>query len=224
MDGRNRKDLERLMAELADLHKDVHRDDPLPANEMEAQAAVVQLALQRTVMNLLTNGCDPKIVELALFMSWRRLIALTAGFDDEAMDVPFEQSLAVAAKLMRTITAEIVDDGPSPQMARLGDMVSVLKASYLDTAHDTLSQAQVSAQSEVVNITLVRVIGLLLDRDLHVTMVQNVLLYFWLRLSTINANVDEALFQKIERNWPDILYRFNPAFIDFLDDPNRAFH
>jgi len=217
-------DLDRLMADLAELHEDIHRDDAMPADETEAQAVVGQIALQRTITNLLSNGCDPKIVELALFSNWRRLIALTAGFEDEAMDKPFDQSLAVAAKLMRSIACASNEEGPSPEMARLGGMVSTLKASYHDTARDTLSHAQVSAQSEAVNIALVRVIGLLLNQDLRVSLVQDLLLYFWLRLSTINASVDEALFQKIERNWPDVLYRFNPAFIDFLDDPDQALH
>jgi hypothetical protein len=46
-------------------------------------------------------------------------------------------------------------------------------------------------------------------------LVANVFLYYWLRASTINANVPEPFFQTLERHWDMVVERV-AAFVDTL--------
>ena len=54
-----------------------------------------------------------------------------------------------------------------------------------------------------------------LDAGVHPGLIERVFLYYWLRASTINANVPERFFQKLERHWDVVVERVG-IFVDQL--------
>jgi len=53
---------------------------------------------------------------------------------------------------------------------------------------------------------------LMTECGVYPVLVQNSLLYYWLRTTTVNHNVDESLFQKWERHWEAVISQVNQFF------------
>jgi hypothetical protein len=68
-------------------------------------------------------------------------------------------------------------------------------------AAQPLSQADLLHHTDRTNRAAFGLVGACLDARIHPELITTVLLYYWLRLSTINANVPEPFFQKLERHW-----------------------
>ena len=209
-------DINRIMADLSVLHDDIHRNDPGPQTEIEAQAAVVLDGFKRTLLSLILEECSPETIELSLFYFWHLTLTRNAGLEREAKTMQLDQALPVAARLMRDIAATLSDDGPSAEMMSLGDMVTLLKQAFHYVNKKPRNRQQIVVETEKANSAIAMSINSLLEHGIHPTLIQNVMLYYWLRISTINANVEEALFQKIERNWPDAVEAFNPGYLEFV--------
>ena len=95
-------------------------------------------------------------------------------------------------------------------------MVTQLKDAVHELEEKPKSQQEIRENAEKTNSAIYEFINLVVGHGVHPMLVQNVLLYYWLRCSTIRANADERLFQKIERNWPEIVEKFNSAYLDFI--------
>ncbi|MGI9293843.1 MAG: hypothetical protein ACR2PS_07650 [Pseudomonadales bacterium] len=209
-------DLGAIIESLAALHHDIHQDEPGPQTVREAEAAIVKNGFQGLIMRLIVAGCSLRAIELSLFYFWHHLFVRSVNLEHEADGLPLEQTVREVVRLMRSITASIHDEGPSENMAALGDMVSQLKQAAFEMAEYPKSEEKIRADTEQVNTAVVNLINGIIDHGVHPNLVQNLLLYFWLRTSTIAENVDETLFQKIERNWVEVIDTFNPAYLAFI--------
>jgi len=52
--------------------------------------------------------------------------------------------------------------------------------------------------------------------NVNPVLIQNTLLYYWLRTTTINHGVDETMFQKWERNWEAVVADVDHFFKEWL--------
>lgn len=48
-----------------------------------------------------------------------------------------------------------------------------------------------------------------INEKISASLIENIFLYYWLRNSVINANVSEHFFQKMERNWEEVVRRID---------------
>jgi hypothetical protein len=69
------------IAEVRRLYHHIHRDDPLPQNEREHQAAFVPTRMQQMVLDLLMQGVTPTTLELAHGLSEAQCDARTADME-----------------------------------------------------------------------------------------------------------------------------------------------
>jgi hypothetical protein len=97
--------------------------------------------------------------------------------------------------------------GPTPAMRVLGDNIQQLKDVLQALAAQPLSQADLLHHTDRTNRAAFGLVGACLDARIHPGLITHVLLYYWLRLSTINANVPESFFQKLERHWETVVER-----------------
>jgi hypothetical protein len=96
--------------------------------------------------------------------------------------------------------------GGGCHIQQLKDVLQTLEAA-------PLSQADLLRHTDCTNRTAFGLVGAGLDSQIHPGLITNVLLYYWLRLSTINANVPETFFQRLERHWEAVVERVE-AFVE----------
>jgi hypothetical protein len=201
---------EDLFKEMRELHHRIHREDPPPADERERQAALVLDLMQRSVMDLVLEGMAPTILETALFYHWLRFTTWNHGHSEETFERGSQDMDSVMRPLilqLKEVAAAIEDEGSSTLMEALGERVQQVKNLYSSLAKPTLPRSEVERQSEVTLRRIFRLVVTCLDHKVNPSLLEGTFLYYWLRTSTINANVPEAIFQKLERNWPEVVKR-----------------
>ena len=78
-----------------------------------------------------------------------------------------------------------------------------------------LSQADIVRHTDLTNRTAFSLVQACLEAAVPPGLVANVFLYYWLRASTLNANVPEPCFQTLERHWDMVVQRV-AAFVNTL--------
>lgn len=205
-----------LLAEVRRLYDAIHRDELPPQNTRERQAAAVLTQMRQMVLDLLLQGVTPRILELALFYQWVRLSALLHGLSDAQCDAWTADMGAIMAPLvalLKDLEPTLTDTGPTPAMRALGENIQQLKDVLHALAAQPLSQADLLRHTDRTNRAAFELVGACLDARIHPGLITNVLLYYWLRLSTINANVPEPFFQNLERHWEIVVERAE-AFVE----------
>ena len=86
---------------------------------------------------------------------------------------------------------------------------------YPTLAAQPLTQAEMVRHSELTNRAVFGLVQACLEAEVPPGLVANVLLYDWLRASTINANMPEPFFQTLERHWETVMERV-AACVDTL--------
>jgi len=72
-----------LIKDISNLHRKIHADEALPANEMERQAAYIFSNTQRILMELIYDNVGFRTLELGLLYNWLSLATLNRGYDDQ---------------------------------------------------------------------------------------------------------------------------------------------
>ncbi len=160
------------------------------------------------MLDLLLQGVTPRILELALFYQWVRLSALLQGLSEAHCDAWTADMGAIMeplVALLKALEPTLTDVGPTPAMQALGDNIQQLKDVVQALEAAPLSQADLLRHMDRTNRAAFELVGACLDAQIHPGLMTNVLLYYWLRLSTINANVPEPFFQRLERHWETVV-------------------
>jgi hypothetical protein len=92
----------------------------------------------------------------------------------------------------------LVDAGPTLAMAALGANVQQLKDALQALARQPLMQANIVRHTDLTNRAAFSLVQACLEAGVQPGLIANVFLYYWLRASTINANVPEPFFQTAE--------------------------
>lgn len=204
-------DPEALFAEIARLHRAIHRHDPPAVNERERQTAIVLTGMQRVILELVYQSIHLVTLETALSYHWLRLASLTRGLDEALFDAWSCDLGGVMQSVgfeLRAVAAELPDDEPSEDMRALGGKVQQLRELYGALLHQPLPpRAEIERMTDVTNRALFGFARECLDQAIDPTLLETSYLYYWVRTSTIRENVPERLFQKLERHWPDAYAR-----------------
>jgi hypothetical protein len=113
--------------------------------------------------------------------------------------------------LLKALEPALTDTGPTPAMQALGDNIQQLKDVVQALEAAPGSQADI-LHTDRTNRAAFGLAGACLDARIHPEIITHVLLYYWLRLSTINAYVPEPFFRKLERHW-EIVAEHVGAFV-----------
>lgn len=211
-------DADSHLAELKKLYDQIHKNDAPPASKSEEQAALVLDSMQAMLMLMVQNHVDSSILELALFYHWFRMITLVNRCKDADFNRWSSDLDCIMPPLIERLKqiAEQIKDSPSEQMAALGSHVEALKGHFQHLKNDSkLSDPKLHA--EAANRGLHGLIAVLMTKhSVNPILIQNTLLYYWLRTTTINHNVDEGMFQKWERNWEAVVADVDQFFREWL--------
>jgi hypothetical protein len=200
---------EELLARMHRLHQRIHCDDPPPANETERQIKDAMADMQRILRTLTLQQVGLKTLDLALLYHWLHIATLNRFIADPEFQALAGKLDMVAERLVATLNemaAGIEDDGPSAPMAELGEMIEQAKdiAQGLDGTAP-LPHREVVRQSELTNAEIWLTVSRWLTQEINPAVIDSVLFYHWLRISTIHANAPERFFQKLERHWPEVM-------------------
>ncbi len=206
------------MVDLKNLYDQIHKNDAPPASEDEEQAALVLDSMKAMIMLMVQNHVDSNVLELSLFYHWFRLITLVnrceeTDFNRWSSDL--ECIMQPLIKRLQQIAAQI-KDSPSDQMAALGSHVEVLK-NHLQSLKTDSKLDDPRHHVEAANRGIHGLIAVLMTKHtINPIVIQNTILYYWLRTTTINHNVDESMFQKWERNWETVISQVDIFFREWL--------
>jgi hypothetical protein len=211
-------DADTHMAELKKLYDQIHKHDEPPASKSEEQAALVLESTQAMLMLMVQNHVESKVLELSLFYHWFRMITLVhhceeADFNRWSSDL--ECIMVPLIERLKQIAAQI-NDSPSDQMAALGSHVEALKGHFQSLQNDS-GLDDPTPHAEAATRGIHGLIAVLMTKHkVNPVLIQNTLLYYWLRTTTINNNVDEGMFQKWERNWEYVVADVDRFFKEWL--------
>ena len=116
---------------------------------------------------------------------------------------------------LQELEPTLADAGPTQEMHEMGGHIQTLKDTISALSGTPLSQDEITAHTDLSNRAAFGLVTEFLNADISPVMIANVFLYYWLRTSTINANVPEAFFQKLERNWETVVDQVD-IFVDTL--------
>jgi hypothetical protein len=143
--------MEDLLAEISDLHRQVHREDPPPASEAEHQAATVMARLLRSILGFAKDGLAPRLIEGALFYQWLRWTTWNHGLDESTFEAWSDQMESKAAQMIRLLNGVAARDRePNPDMRRLSAKIQKVKDAYGVIAQSKpLSRSEVEHQADL---------------------------------------------------------------------------
>ena len=209
---------EELLSQIRQLHGRMHQNNAPPQNEGEHQAEFVINSVREAILGLVMEGVTPKTLEISLFYHWLRLTTLRRGMTDaqfSAFSSDMGSVMGALVRRLQEIEPTLPDTGPSQDMREMGVMIQLIKDLFAASAAQELSRADIERHADLTNRAAFGLVQEFLDNEISPVLVENVFLYFWLRTSTINANVAETFFQKLERHWDEVVKRVNP-FMDKL--------
>jgi len=199
-----------LIDEIATLHHQIHEHEPVPADELERQAAHIFNGAQRILLELINDNVGLRTLELGLLYNWLRLATLNRGYDEDHFST-FAGNLEMVMKRLVTelkaLEAELDDEGPTAAMAELGANIQQLRELFGAIDDVDLPRHQIERQTAQTMEALFGFTAECLDKEMHPGLLESAMLYYWLRASTITASVDERFFQKLERHWPAVVKR-----------------
>jgi hypothetical protein len=211
-----------LLDQIRELHQRIHRDAPPPANELEERTLYAMSGLHAALQELILERMNLDTVELSLFYFWLRITTLSHGIAEAKFKVLAGNMPMVMQALVtriKEIASGIRDAGPTAEMRAMRDKIQAAKdIIYRSRPPERLPRDEITRQAELTNGRLYHLIGDWLTQEVYPGIIERVLLYHWFRTSTINANVSEEFFQKIERNWPEVADALD-TFLEELSMP-----
>jgi hypothetical protein len=109
-------------------------------------------------------------------------------------------------------------------MVLLGANVQQLKDALQALTAQPLTQADIARHTDPANRAAFGLVQACLDAGVHPALIANVSLYYWLRASTINANVPELFFQTLERHWDTVVEHVVPSWTHWCTACGRRSH
>lgn len=169
--------------------------------------------MRKLSLELLHRGVTTAVMEGAYLMWWLRVSCVNHRFSEGG----FERSLSRIGPLVGPISEiimrlgkEIVDDGPLPEMQRLGEKIEELRDMHGGAVVTTpKSREEEDAQTETAHALIQRTILVTADLGIPSPVIESLLLYFWFRCTANRHGLPEAFFQKIERHWNVVMEHVN---------------
>jgi hypothetical protein len=194
-----------LIDEIRDVRADVWSGATPFLSEADRHQRLMLEAMRKLSLEFLHRGVTTAVMEGAYLMWWLRVSCVNHHFAEGG----FERSLSGIGPLVRPISEiimrlgkEIEDDGPLPEMQRLGEKIEKLRGMHGSAVVTTpKSRDEEDAQTEMAHALIQKVILVTADEGIPPPVIESLLLYFWFRCTANRYGLLEAFFQKIERHW-----------------------
>lgn len=202
---------EDLIEQIQDLRRSAWASAQAPLTEKDAQQLHVQERVRQLSADLLQRGVTIAMLEGTFLVWWLRL-ACAGRFNEGG----FEFCLAHIGPLMEPIPQvlerlydEIQDAGPLPEMKELGDKLDSLKSVTGAWLSWPKSRDIAAAEQELAMGSIQPLLLELIDEGVTPAVLESMLFYFWFRATALRRNLHEYFFQKLERNWDEVMERVN---------------
>ncbi len=211
-------DIEQVMADMGHLHQEMNKDH-IAVTENEKQGLIIFSRCNGLILELLLEkDCGPQVIELSLFYFFHELFVRNNDMD-ELDENHLDINLPAAIDLMTNVAHTIQDSGPDENAKKMEAMISILSDQIGHPQEQSKEKTATDAQE--VNSTIMAFVNESINESVHPVLIQNALLYNWLRISIINAKAPESLFQIIERNWPQAVEMFDAFYLKHLENADQ---
>ena len=191
--------LDQKIARLIQLSQTIRSQEPGPTTLGEEQAADAIARISECVMDLFIDGMPVQIVEHSLFYFWIRLEAPLRDVSEEQFArLRLTEAVEQTITVVKTVVDNLPDYSVTLEMQNLGKEINDLKSYIADRTLDHLSANELVSVVKNVNTRIHTVSSNLLLQGINPEIVANVLFSYWLRISTLQAHVSEAYYQKME--------------------------
>jgi hypothetical protein len=204
---------DQLIDEIRDLRASVWSGAKTFASEEDRHQRLMLEAMRKLSLELLHRGVTTAVMEGAYLMWWLRISCVNHRFAEGG----FERSLSrigplvgPLSEIIKRLGDEIEDDGPIPEMQRLGEKVEELRGMH-GGAVVTMpsSREDEDRQTEIAHALIQQTIIVTADVGIPPPVIESLLLYFWFRCTANRYGLMEAFFQKIERHWSVVMEHVN---------------
>jgi hypothetical protein len=190
----------RYLSEKAYSHK-------LPAvSQFQKEILLAHASIEKTIIELITEGYEMKIILISLFYFWFTLEAPLNGASKQALDNtnPFEHMPSII-DLVKTTTHPLPEPEFNKDIHALNDAMQQLKKHITHPEIlDNPSTDIVQEQTGLVNTAIHTSTCDLLKQDINIQAVANALFSLWLRFSVF-FGVTEQQWQKMDFYLPEII-------------------
>lgn len=193
------------LGELSELTEKMQLAQEPATTENEVQTLSVKTQMSALLQDLLRDQISPRILQLIFLWNWLEFFCHLRKQHNRYALGEVEGKLA---KRIKSVVAALKDDGPTPEMKRVAELLENARKEVGSIEAPT-EKSEVERQNEIALRRLHALIATFLEREINPYIIRNMCLYFWARLSTMNEGVPEAFFQTIERNWPLIVSSFD---------------
>lgn len=174
-------------------------DEPL--TESQERNYQAYLKIKELVHYLILEKIHPKVIQGSLFCQWLHMVSLFSATPEDY----FNQLVSKADKLMirminrlNEISRLLTDDGPTEEMEQVGEMVEYIRSLVKERFNDPIPERKTDKIPQLFLDLLEEL------KDIPVAILASHFLYFWVRLSTMESDVPEVYFQKLDRNWDEV--------------------
>jgi hypothetical protein len=207
---------EGLLEEYQRLRRNVDRNGPQPANEAERRSKFVLDHYDIGIAGLFCKGVAPDIVEDVLLYHWLHWVTINYGLGDEKFETltaDLDTVRGLLGGVLRRMGEKFEDEGPTPEeLRKLGDTIqmardigaSIQRVSAIQQP-SAMSYEERHQQADFTNREIIRLTRECLATAASSVLIESAFLYHWARVSTINFNVPESFFQKLEHHWLEVL-------------------
>lgn len=195
-----------LLSEIHQLSEKTY-SQKLPAiNAFQKQIAKTHAGIEKTLIELLNQELEVKIVLMSVFYFWFTLEApLHAGAPESTENENPIAHMQPIIELVKKTVELLPTPELSPEIRALNKKMQLLK-SYLPRPEilDNVSQENVKRHTEQVNQAIHSLICDYIKQDIHIEAITNSLFSHWLRLSVF-FGASESEWQKMDYYLPEIL-------------------
>jgi hypothetical protein len=196
-----------LLSEIRALSEKTHAQIPPVFNDFQKKIMITQAGVEKTVIELITQGHSVKVILMSLFYFWFTLEApLINTTDPESMEGedPFLHMGAIIA-LVKNTAHSLPPPQLTPEIKTLNEKMQLLK-SYLPSP-EILDQAvpkDIKQQTLRINTAIHSVTSEFIQQNIHPEVITMALFSYWMRLSVF-FGVSESDWQKMDYYFSDIL-------------------
>jgi hypothetical protein len=202
------KNTSNLVNELAEIAQRIKSQEPTATTPLQIQAAIVMATLEKELVNLILEHMTIKIIFASLFYFWLILEAPLRGVSRKALDnwsMPLPEAVERIISVIETTLEPLPEHKPTADMEKLGARVNIMKSLVPDSEIDRqMSPEETRKQVTTVNTRIHTTTVDFFKQSFHPEIIANVLLGYWIRVSTMNRYVPESYYQKMEYYFDDI--------------------
>lgn len=204
--------LSNLYNEVKELSGKVHLQSASTVTDLQKQLLIIHADIEKTVIELLGQGCPIKVVLFSVYYFWFTL-AVPIYNSKLKIDNPL-MYMTDMIMLVKSKAKSLPEPSFSSDIKSLNDKMQQLK-SFLPSPEqlDTVDTANIQKNTEVVNYAIHTVSSNYLEKNYHPELVANALFSIWLRMSVF-FGVSEKEWQKMDYYIVEILHEVKQYFAE----------